>query len=299
MTTFFARVSGYALVAVIAIASGACSKREAAPPVATVAFSASKTKVPLGAPIDLTYRFNVAPGATITGDYRVFVHVLDDNGNPLAWNDDHDPKPPTSQWKAGQTVEYTRTVFVPVFPYVGQASVEVGLYKGNERLALQGPEPSDRSAAARSYKVGTLQLEAPSENIFVIKKSGWHPAEFGADNPGQEWQWSEKSATLSFRNPRRDITLYLSFDARPDLFSDHPQQVTVYSGNSVVDTFAATNSAPELRRINVSAAQLGTAEMAELRLDVDKTFTPSKLPGGGKDDRELGLRVYHAFVEAR
>jgi hypothetical protein len=92
-----------------------------------VSFSASKARVPLAAPIDLTYRFNVAPNAAISGDYRVFVHMLDDNGNPIAWNDDHDPKPPTSQWKPGQTVEYTHTVFVPVSPYVGDATVEVGL----------------------------------------------------------------------------------------------------------------------------------------------------------------------------
>jgi hypothetical protein len=35
-------------------------------------------------------------------------------------------------------------------------------------------------------------------------------------------------------------------------------------------------------------------------LDVDRTFVPSKLAAnGGKDVRELGIRVYHAFVEAR
>jgi hypothetical protein len=67
-----------------------------------------------------------------------------------------------------------------------------------------------------------------------------------------------------------------------------------------VDTFTADNSTPVLRRIQVSADQLGTGEMAELRLDVDRTFVPSKLAAnGGKDVRELGIRVYHAFVEAR
>src|SRR5262249_2590778 len=93
------------LAASVAAIASACSKGDSAPPVATIAFSASKPKVALGAPIDLTYRFNVAPTASLSGDYKVFVHALDDNGNTLAWNDDHDPKPPTSQWKPGQTVE--------------------------------------------------------------------------------------------------------------------------------------------------------------------------------------------------
>jgi hypothetical protein len=37
------------------------------------------------------------------------------------WTDDHTPPVPTTQWKPGQTVEYTRTVFIPIFPYVGDA----------------------------------------------------------------------------------------------------------------------------------------------------------------------------------
>lgn len=276
-----------------------CSKGDKAPPVATVSFSTSKPRVPLGAPIDLTYKFNVAPNAAIAGDYRVFVHFSDDNGNALAWTDDHEPKPPTSQWKPGQSVEYTRTIFVPVFPYVGVATVEVGLYKGNERLPLMGPDANDRNAANRSYKVGTIELQPPSENIFLIKKSGWHPAEFGADNPGLEWQWSQKTAIITFKNPKRDVTFYLEFDARTDVFSDHPQQVTVYSGSQVVETFPADNAGAVLKRIPVSAAQLGPNDQAELRIEVDRTFVPSKLPAGGKDVRELGLRVYHAYVEAR
>jgi len=292
------RLSRLAIAAGLAVLVGACSKGDTAPAVATVMFSASKTKVPLGAPIDLTYKFTVAPNAAIAGDYRVFVHIVDDNGNPLAWNDDHDPKPPTSQWKPGQTVEYTRTVFIPVFPYVGEATVQVGLYKGNERLRLVGPDQADRASTSRTYKVGTLTLQAPSENIFLIKKSGWHPSEFGADN-NIDWQWTQKAATITFRNPRRDVTFYLDFDARTDVFSDHPQQVTVYSGNQVVRTFAADNGAPVLMRIPVTADQLGAAEMAELRIEVDRTFVPSKLPAGGKDMRELGIRVYHTFVEAR
>ena len=39
--------------------------------------------------------------------------------------------------------------------------------------------------------------------------------------------------------------------------------------------------------------------MVEMRIDVDQTFIPAKLPGGGRDARELGIRVYHAFIEVR
>ena len=55
-----------------------------------------------------------------------------------------------AQWKPGATIEYTRTMFVPKFPYVGETSVEVGLYspKTGERLPLVGDD-----AGMRSYRV--------------------------------------------------------------------------------------------------------------------------------------------------
>jgi hypothetical protein len=44
----------------------------------------------------------------------------------------------------------------------------------------------------------------------------------------------------------------------------------------------------------VTAAQFGPADMSELVIDVDKTFS-----AGGGDPRELGIRVFHAFVEPK
>jgi hypothetical protein len=44
----------------------------------------------------------------------------------------------------------------------------------------------------------------------------------------------------------------------------------------------------------VSAAQMGSTDMSELTLDVDRTFFP-----GGGDTRELGIRIFHAFIEPK
>jgi hypothetical protein len=276
-----------------------CSKGVTAPPVAIVSFSAAKTRVPLGSPVELTYKFEVPAGATFDGDYRVFVHFLESDGTMTPWNDDHDPQIPTSQWKPGQTIQYTRTSFVPVFPYVGEVTVQVGLHKGPDRLVLQGPEPADRASASHAYKVGTLQVLPKSDSIFLNYQSGWQKPEFAAENPAVDWQWTRKSAVVTFANPRKDVTILLDFDARPDLFPDRPQQVTVYSGGQLVETFAADGKEPVIRRIPISAAQLGSADLAEVRLEVDRTFVPANLPAGGKDTRELGIRVYHVYVETR
>jgi hypothetical protein len=45
---------------------------------------------------------------------------------------------------------------------------------------------------------------------------------------------------------------------------------------------------------------MGTAEMTDVQIDVDKTFVPALSPAStNRDARELGIRVFHAFVDAR
>ncbi len=286
------RASVVASAAVFAalLLSVSCSRKGAdEPPVATPSLTLNRDKVPIGSPVKLTYKFVVSPGAKFDTDYWVFVHVLDPTGEQL-WTDDHLPAPPTSGWKPGQTVEYTRTVFVPNYPYIGEASVRLGLYNRatGDRLTLNAPEVS-----RREYLIATFQLQPQSENIFLIYKDGWHPAEVATDNAASEWQWTKKSATISFKNPRKDSTFYLEYDARTDLFTP-PQQVTLRVGPETVATFAADSRERKLLIFPITTAHLGAGDMTELAIDVDRVFGP-----GAADTRELGIRVFHAFVEPK
>lgn len=277
------------LAAVLALAAGCGGQEPDEPPVATPSFEISRDRVAIGSPVELTYRFDVAPDAALDEDYWVFVHVLDPDGEQL-WTDDHMPPTPTSRWTAGDTIAYSRTVFVPNYPYIGDAVVRLGLYspKTNRRLVLAGNE-----ASRREYVVGRFRLLPQSENVFLIDKAGWHPAEVAADNPSTEWRWTQGRAVLTFRNPKSDATFFLQYDARPDQFTP-PQQVTVRVGDEVIGTFAADARDAQLLTFPISAEQFGEREMIELVLDVDRTFTP-----GGGDTRELGIRVFHTFVQPR
>src|SRR5713101_8165941 len=151
------------------LASACRRKAASAPPMATPSVTLSREKVPLGGPVDITYKFVVAADATFTQNYRVMVHVVDPN-EELMWTDDHDPPAPTTGWKPGQTVEYTRTVFVPVYPYVGDATIQVGLYAqpNQPRVPLAGEDMGQRA-----YKVAHLQLAPQSETVFSVFKDGW------------------------------------------------------------------------------------------------------------------------------
>jgi hypothetical protein len=280
---------------VATLVSGCGKKQEAAPPMATPSVTLSRDKVPLGGPIDITYKFVVASDAAFKQDYRVMVHVVDPN-EELMWTDDHEPPVPTKEWKPGQTIEYTRTVFVPVYPYVGEAVIQVGLYgQPNEpRVVLAGED-----VGQRAYRVARLQLAPQSEAVFSVYKDGWHPAEQAEHNAMVEWHWTKKVATLAVRNPKRDCVLYLELDNPGGVF-DEAQQVTVSAGRegaAALDQFTIVPGKKAiLRKIPMPATAMGPDENVDVRIEVDKTFVPNRLSPASRDPRELGVRVFHAVV---
>jgi hypothetical protein len=287
------RVSVCALIS-LTVMTGACRKPSVEPPVAIPSVAVGHARVPLGSPLEMTFEFKVPPNApAFTEDYRVFVHFVDAD-EELMWTDDHYPPTPTTQWKPGQTIKYNRLLFVPVYPYVGDAAIEVGLYgKGNRRLTLSGTEKGQRA-----YQVTKLQLAPQTESIYLTFKAGWQLAEIAADNASNEWHWTKKDATLSFKNPKRNSLLYLDYGGQPKVMTE-PQTVTITIGSEVIDTFQV-GRVGEVRRIPLTVTQLGAGEQVELRLSLDRTFVPAVITSGAQaDKRELGLCVFHAFVEAR
>ena len=141
-----------------------------------------------------------------------------------------------------------------------------------------------------------MSLSPHSENVFLLFKDGWHPAEVAPENTTVEWQWSKKVATLSFRNPKKDVVFYLHAD-NPASYAE-PQSVAVKVNGALVDTIAVTPRQDFLHKTRIAAAQLGTADMVDITLEVDKTWVPALVPGANnRDPRELGIRVFHAFVE--
>ncbi len=289
------RVAATTILAAMLAVPTACGRTdEAEPPVATVTFSSARTRVPLGSPLEVTYRFAMAPSGRFDKNYKVFVHFVNSDDEQM-WTDDHDPPRPTTSWKPGETVEYTRTVFVPIYPYIGQARVVMGLYAPGDgsRPVLAGADTGQRA-----YTVGTLELLPQSENVFLIFKDGWHPAEFAPDNTTVEWKWTKRKATISFRNPKQDVLFFLQLDGRPDLQPVTPQPVTLSVGGQVVDSFTLSSGESVLRKVPIAAAQLGTGDSVELTIDAGSSFVPAETPAAkSSDPRELGVRVFQAFVQ--
>jgi hypothetical protein len=283
------------LVAVFGVAGCGGGNQTAGPPMATPSVTLSHDRAPAGSPLVLTYKFVVAPDAKFTEDYRVFVHVVDADGEQI-WDDDHNPPIPTTQWQPGQTVEYSRTLFVPVFPYVGDATLQVGLHslKDQQRLTLAGDD-----AGQHSYRVAHMQLLPQTDNLFTVFKDGWHPAENSLQDQNLEWQWTKQQGTLAFKNPKKDALFYFDVDS-PGKDLHGPQVVSVKLGGQTVESFTVEPDVRTLHTIKLPAALMGTDELTELQIDVDKTFVPAVVTKGvSKDPRELGVRVFHAFIDPR
>ncbi|MDP6373702.1 MAG: hypothetical protein QF463_01985 [Vicinamibacterales bacterium] len=264
-------------------------------PVASAVVALDRGEVPLGGVVGMSYQFTVFEGQEpMTEDYSVFVHFVNPDGEVM-WTDDHDPPEPTSRWAPGQAISYDRTMFLPLYPYVGTSTIRVGLYPtdGSDRVPLRGDDDG-----SRSYAVSTLELLPQSENVFLIYQDGWHAPERVPDAPGSEWRWTQGNATLAFRNPRRDVLLYLRADGRPDLVGG-PQGVVLQIADREVARFSIDNTDAELRLLPITQAQLGEEDMIELQILVDGSFIPAERSATNADDtRELGIRVFEIFVDA-
>ncbi len=282
------------VLVVLALAAGGCRRPSNGPPVATPAVSLNHSRVPQGSPLELTYEFKMAADApAFKEDLIVFVHFVDAD-EELMWTDDHLPPVPTTQWKPGQTIKYNRLLFAPVYPYVGDATVRVGLYgKDKKRVVLAGPDNGQRA-----YAVAKFQVAPQSESVYLTYKDGWHLAELLPDNSGSEWHWTQKEATLSFKNPKRNSVFFLDYGGRQKVMTE-AQTATVRVGDEVVDTFEVGPTGG-VRRIALTVNQLGTGDQVSVKLSVDRTFVPAILSAGTLPDRrELGLCVFHAYIETR
>ena len=266
----------------------ACAGPGPAEPVAVPSFEVKTPHVSIGSPVQATLTFSVLPNAVFDEEYRVFLHFLRDDGT-LMWAADHAPPRPTTEWRPGDTIEYTRTFLVPLYPYLGDADVSMGLYSTEDRTRL----PLDGDHVGQlAYRVGRLRLLPEAENIRLRYRSGWHPPE--DDSTGAQWRWSAKVGVISFDNPRRDSVLYLNVRG-VQASDDEPPTLSVFVGDRLADRFEIVSD--DLREIPLSASLLGPMDEVELRLEVAHTVVPAELPVlDNPDTRMLGVQVLQAYL---
>ena len=114
-----------------------------------------------------------------------------------------------------------------------------------------------------------------------------------------QWQWTKKEATFTFKNPKKDSTFYFDVD-NPGSVLKEPQHVQLTVNGQPLTDFTLEPGKRELKRIPIKADQMGPSEMVDLQIAVDKSYVPALMAAANnKDPRELGVRVFHAFVDPR
>ena len=203
----------------------------------------------------------------------------------------------TPDWRIGH--------FFRLFPYGYEESVEqatnlivdpvVKALYDDLRLITRAPRLLSRARLAAIWRVNTGGNQRPIDRLFyrheLIYTGGWYPEE---TSPELTWRWTHQTATLAFQNPKAAATFYLEYAARPDIFADAPQTVTVSVGDQVLQSFVADAAGRRRRRIPLPGTALGNEDIAEIRITVDRTFVPANRVVGSHDTRELGIQVYHA-----
>jgi hypothetical protein len=281
------RLSSVARAALLStLAAYGCADRDVA---ATPSALIHRDGVPLGAPVEITFRFQMSHHAPpLAANHRVLVRTLFDDGKVLA-SYDHDPPTPTDQWHPGRTVTYTRRIFAPDLPYVGEVPVVVGLVSpSGERLRLEGKDVGDRL-----YEVATMKLHA--HRTLVVPVDGWHRLE-GPPMQSGGYRWTYGKATMTFRNPRQDAVLHLRLSAMADVFPT-PQEASVLIGDTLAQRVPVTPTETDFA-VALPAAAFGDGDDVVMAIEVDRTFVPSKVQKG-RDHRELGVRVHNVFLEPR
>jgi hypothetical protein len=170
----------------------------------------------------------------------------------------------------------------------------MGLYPHPGR----GPRPvlKGEDKGQHEYRVAKMELLPQTENIFLVYKEGWHNPEPLPENPSIERTWTKKEALVSFKNPKKDVVIYLQADTPPKYFPQPPVLTLSVNGKTGI-VVPIENPAVFLKKVKVKAADLGTDEWVDLRFTMNSSFVPKNLnPPLNNDDRELGLLVYNLYV---
>jgi len=242
----------------------------------------------------MNYAIDVKEGfAGLDDDYRMFVHFWRLKTKEMLFQDDHTPAKPFSQWKPGDSVRYSRMVFIPEFldefdiDFEGYEEIRltVGLYK---------PAREKETKFILYQKV--LNVESASLNApELVYDEGWNQPEHDPkiENPKeQSWRWTKKTAVCIVQNPRKESLLIIRGGVDKAKIAD--QKVIIKINDLVLEEFVP-ETAKFAKEYIIAPAAMGSEDEFKLIIETDKTFIPSELDANVNDDRELGVQVFFLY----
>ncbi len=238
---------------------------------------------------NVTYHWKLDPGfKPIPKDLHVYVHFLD-RSNKILFQEDHSPELPTSQWREGYDVNYTRLFLIPAVVRTDTDEESMPI-----KLVLGLHDPADPQGPNYRVLEKDLRLKYNPKGPEKIQYTeGWNPEE---SNPQMtlKWRWTGSQAVAVVRNPKKNAILYVRGLVNKDVLSD--QKVRLEIANNLIEEFAP-KEAEFAKYYQIPADQLGSEDLIQIRISTDKTFVPAKLVPGSTDQRELGVQIFTIFFK--
>jgi hypothetical protein len=243
--------------------------------------------------VKMTYQFNFTDEFKgLNDEYKVFVHFWRQKTKEMLFQDDHSPEKPFSQWKKGESLTYSRTVFIPQF--LDEFDID---FDGSEEIkltiGLYNPAQKESKIILDQevLKVAMASYNAPEK----VYDEGWHEPETDPkikDPDEQTWRWTGKRAVCIIENRRKDCLLIIRGGVDKSIIPD--QKVIFKINDKVLDEFIP-ESAKFSRKYIITPEMMGTEDEFKLIIETDKTFIPSELNKEVKDDRELGIQIFFLY----
>jgi len=244
-------------------------------------------------PFRIVYRW--VPGESIPdepGDFLVFVHFVDPEGQIVA-QDDHAPAVPTSQWREGQPVEYRRWFRIPKPGTYEYVDVIIGLYDDESgRVAVRS-----RGRWETDALVHRLRASEEGYDGTPVGGDGWYRLQ-GRNSGRDIWHWTAETATVSFLNPGRDAELLLEASSPVGLLGG-PQRVRLFLNDKEISELLISQESRFVERIPISLGMLGTRPVLEIKIEVDPAVIPAEVEAESEDSRLLGLKVFSIHLSPR
>lgn len=247
-----------------------------------------------GQPVDIGYVWT--PGAEFqppADDYKVFLHVVDPDGNIIE-QDDHYPPVPTSQWTSGEPVTYSRWLYPTSQAEVDYLDFYVGIYDDDGQVGVRWDGAWENRPEVRRVDI----REDDSRGIPVYVE-GFHENEVDAEHPSIRWTWMQRRGVVAFGNPRGPAILHLRGHSPVDETGGKPQTVRILVDGEELTTLEISDSTPWLERIEVPAEAVGSGDWVEVTLEVDSFFVPAHVDPASADTRELGLQIFGLYLAPR
>ncbi len=224
--------------------------------------------------------------------YKVFVHFWREKSKEMLFQDDHYPEILPQNWELGKNIKYSREIYIPKFLDEYDIDFE-GYEKIKISIGLYDPDQRENKITLyeKVFNVQSASINAPE----IIYDEGWHQLEtnFKSDNIAKnEWRWTTGKAVCIIENPKKNSVLKINGNVVNENIKD--QKIRFMINGNLLDEFIPTMGSFEKKYI-IPAKKMGQDDEFRFVIEVDKTFTPSKIDSKVNDDRVLGIQIYSIY----